>query len=146
MCCRTIVAPLVPEIAVAQLTLGMFKPAYTAAGSEYPTLWERRVDEENCRVTVSIAGQHFEVNISPSISAYDQHLGKRITASLYFEIAALYAEKVGGDVIQRATVLGCKDDFQESSLRLASYPSLPLSFERICKGFQHVLLDDHHKH
>jgi hypothetical protein len=141
MCCRTVVHPLEIDTALAVLQIGLFKPSYTAAGSEYPTLWERVIGEENSRVTVSLAGQHFEINISPSISAYDQHLGKRITASVYFEISAKYAEKVGGEIIQRATVLGCKDDYQESALVIARYPVMPMSFERVCKGFQHVLLN-----
>ena len=146
MCCRTIVRPLEPSLAIAILQIGQFKPRYTAAGAEFPTLWERDINEEGNRVTVSIAGQDFEVNITPSISTYEQHAGKRITAGLYFEIAAKYAEKVGGEVIQRATVFGCKDAQQEATLHLASYPSIPLSFERVCKGFQAVLLGPHHLH
>lgn len=140
MCCRTVVNPLHIPIALSILQIGMFKPSYTADGSEWPTLWERVIGEENARVTVSIAGQNFEINISPSISTFDQHLGKRITAGVYFEIAAKYAEKVGGEIIQRATVLGCRDEHQESSLLLASYPSSPMMYEKICRGFQQILM------
>lgn len=67
-------------------------------------------------------------------------MGKRITAGVYFEIAAKYAEKVDGEIIQRATVLGCKDDYQESALVVARYPSMPMTYDRICKGFQHILI------
>lgn len=140
MCCRTIVQPLHIPLALAVLEIGQFKATYTATGSEWPTLWERVVSEENSRVTVSLAGSSFEINISPSISAYDQHMGKRITAGVYFEIAAKYAEKVDGEIIQRATVLGCKDDYQESALVVARYPSMPMTYDRICKGFQHILI------
>ncbi|HEY4685287.1 MAG TPA: hypothetical protein VII57_04490 [Dehalococcoidia bacterium] len=59
---------------------------------------------------------------------------------MYFEIAAKYAEKVDGEVIQRATVAGCKLTDRPHELVLARYPSLPLSFDRICAGFQAVLL------
>ena len=55
-----------------------------------------------------------------------------------FEIAARYAEKVDGEVIQRSTVTGCT--VGPNSLVIASYPSAPLSYERVCKGFQAVLL------
>ena len=140
MCCRTVVNPLDIKTALAVLEIGMFKPSYTAAGSEFPTLWERRIDEEGNRVTVSLAGQSFEINITPSISTFDQHLGKRITAGVYFEIAAKYAEKVGGEILQRATVLGCKEAHQEATLLIASYPSKPMMYDRICKGFQQVLM------
>jgi len=143
MCCRTIVNPLVPELALAILEIGMFTPTYMAAGWTWPTAWERTIPEESSRVTVSLSGTSFEINISPSISTYDHHLGKRITAGIYFEIAAKYAEKVGGEIYQRATVLGCKDAYQESSLLIGSYPSLPMTFDRVCKGFQVVLLGHH---
>ncbi len=142
MCCRTHVSPLDIPTALAILEIGQFKPSYTAAGSEYPTLWERLVEEENCRVTVSINGQSFEVNIAPSISHYDHHANKRITAGVYFEIATKYAEKVGGEMVQRATVLGCKEEMQESSLVVAHYPLMPMSFERVCRGFQEVILGE----
>lgn len=140
MCCRTVVNPLDIPTALAVLAIGQFKGVYTASGSDYPTLWERVIREENARVTVSLAGQNFEVNISPSISEFAQHLGKRVTAGVYFEIAAKYAEKVSGEVVQRATVLGCKDDYQEAALRIANLPLMPLNFERVCKGFQAVIL------
>ena len=56
-------------------------------------------------------------------------------------IAAKYAEKVGGEIIQRATVLGCKGGDRPQELVVARYPNLPMSFERICPGFQAVLLE-----
>lgn len=140
MCCRTHVQPIHIPTALAILEIGMFKPTYKAESSDFPTLWERRIDEENSRVTVSLAGQSFEINITPSISAYEQHAGKRITAGVYFEIAAKYAEKVGGEIIQRATVMGCRLENEDSALLLASYPSIPLMYDRICNGFKAVLI------
>ena len=50
---------------------------------------------------------------------------------------------VGGEIIQRATVVGCKAGDRPQELIVARYPSLPLSFERICPGFQAVLLEGH---
>jgi hypothetical protein len=84
-----------------------------------------------------------ELNISPAISVFAHHYGKRIAASVYFEIAARYAEKVGGEIVQRATVAGCKGVHAPPELVIARYPAMPMSFERICPGFRAVLLDGH---
>lgn len=82
-----------------------------------------------------------ELNISPAISVFAHHHGKRLAAGVYFEIAAKYAEKVGGEIIQRATVVGCKSGDHPQELIIASYPHLPMNFERICAGFRSVLLE-----
>ena len=147
MCCRTSVYPLDPALAAAVLQIGHFEP--TVLHSEElgiaPT-WQRVIPEEGTTVTASLAGGTFEISISPSISTFDHHLGKRVTASVYFEICAKYAEKVGGEIVQKATVVGCKDSAQGSGLLVARYPSLPMSFDRVCHGFQAVLLGGHDSH
>jgi hypothetical protein len=131
------------------LTIGRFNPKDGALlESGIPMTWQRAIEEEGTFVTVSLAGGVFDLTISPSISSFDHHLGKRITAGVYFEISAKYAEKIGGEVVQRATVAGCRAE-DGAGLIIARYPSMPLSFERICHGFQHVLLpgcDDHEGH
>lgn len=142
MCCRQHVSPIDIPTALAVLEIGQFKPIHTAANFEFPTLWERAVPEENSRVTVNLSGQTFEINIAPSISSFDQHAGKRITAGIYFEIGAKFAEKVGGEIIQRATVLGCRASDAESALVLAHYPVMPMNFERVCAGFRAVILGE----
>lgn len=147
MCCRTVVRPLDPELVRATLTIGQFKPVYFAP--EQPDLarrWERDVPQEDATVTVHVVNDGIELSISPAISHYDHHMGKRIAAGIYFEIAARYAEKVGGTVIQRATVEGCTSGQGSKELLLASYPTMPLSFERICDGFQVAILGEEHVH
>ncbi|HWO72741.1 MAG TPA: hypothetical protein VNN21_04215 [Dehalococcoidia bacterium] len=139
ICCRTSVYPLDHRIAVAVLQVGQFRPTFWPPGSDYASTWERSIPEEGTKVTASLAGDALDLTIAPSISAYVQHSGKRITAGVYFEIAAKYAEKVGGKVIQRATVTGCKSA-GDSGLLLAHYPDLPLTFDRVCSGFQSVLM------
>ena len=99
------------------------------------------IPEEGTIVNASISDESLELNISPAISVFAHHAGKRIAASVYFEIAAKYAEKVGGEIIQRATVVGCKNGDHPQELVIARYPSLPMSFDRICSGFRAVLLD-----
>jgi hypothetical protein len=143
MCCKTSVHPLDSELAATILTIGQFVPASIPSdGLEVPRFWKRDIPEENATVNVSLTGGCFEISIAPSISNFDHHLGKRITAGVYFEISAKYAEKVGGEIIQRATVVGCKLSDQGTGLVIARYPSMPMSFERVCAGFQQVLLND----
>ena len=127
-------------MAASILRVGQFfpKPGCT---EEYgvPLSWARHIQEEGTVVTVSLSGGIFDLTISPSISSFDHHIGKRVTAGVYFEIGAKYAEKVDGEIVQRATVVGCKS-VDGSGLVIARYPSMPLSFDRICHGFQAVLL------
>jgi hypothetical protein len=145
MCCKTSIRPLDSKLAAMILEIGRFQPAsMSAADIEVPRFWKREIPEENATVTVSLTGDCMEVSIAPSISNFDHHLGKRITAGVYFEIAAKYAEKIGGEIIQRATVVGCKDNAQSGGLLVARYPSMPISFDHVCAGFQQVLLNDGH--
>lgn len=141
MCCRLSVFPLVPEVARDILLIGLFKPVYWhPLHPDVAINYERAVPEESCVVNANITGDSLELNISPAISAYAHHAGKRVTASIYFEIAAKYAEKVGGEIIQRANVVGCKQGDDLSGLVLARYPSQPMMWEKICSGFRAVLL------
>jgi len=141
ICCRTSVYPLETSLAATILTIGQFRPKTTSAEEAgIPLSWQRYIEEEDAVVTVSLAGGVFDISISPSISAFEHHLGKRITAGVYFEISARYAEKVGGEIVQRATVIGCKESASSAGLVIARYPSMPMTFDRICHGFQAVLL------
>jgi hypothetical protein len=124
------------------LETGLFKPVYWQNGGPlYAANWERAVPEEGTVVNVSLSGETLELNISPAISVFAHHAGKRLAAGICFEIAAKYAEKVGGQILQRATVVGCKSGERSQELLIANYPGLPMSFDRICTGFQTVLLD-----
>jgi hypothetical protein len=143
MCCRTSVYPLDLPTALAVLEIGLFRPAFSSIPSEIPLSWERYIEEEGTKVTVSLAADSFDLSISPPISAFVHHMGKRVTASMYFEMGAKYAEKVGGEIVQRATVVGCKSTQQGPALIVARYPQLPMSFDRVCAGFQAVLLEGH---
>lgn len=147
MCCRTIVRPLNLDLARATLTIGQFRPVFFAPDRPEQALrWERVVAEEGATVTVHVVKDALELSISPAISVFDHHLGKRITAGIYFEIAARYAEKVGGVIVQRATVEGCTAGETTKELLLASYPSMPLSFDRICAGFRETILGEAFHH
>jgi hypothetical protein len=147
VCCRTVVRPLDIELAKATLTIGQFTPVYFSPEQpDFAMRWERAVPEEGAVVTVHVIRDALELSISPAISAFHHHLGKRIAAGIYFEIAARYGEKVGGVVIQRATVEGCTAGQSSKELLLASYPAMPLSFDRICAGFQETILGEAHHH
>ena len=147
MCCRMVVRPLNPELLRATLTIGQFQPAHFGPEStEMATRWERQIPEEGATVTVHVVNDGIEISISPAISHYEHHMGKRLAAGVYFEIAARYAEKVGGTVVQRATVEGCTTGPESKELLLASYPAMPLRFDRICDGFQAAILGEEHLH
>jgi hypothetical protein len=45
-------------------------------------------------------------------------------------------------VIQRATVEGCTSGQGTKELLLATYPTMPLNFNRICDGFQETFLGE----
>lgn len=142
--------PLDIELAATILVIGQFQPNSGAKVPELPInnkdgvplYWKRLVPEENCTVSVSLSGSIFEASISPSISNMDHHKGKRITAGIYFEICAKYAEKVGGEVIQKATVVGCKLSEQGTGIVIARYPSMPMLWQNVCNGFQTELLSE----
>ncbi len=136
-CCRATVRPIVPEIARAILATGRFIPMGDSAAAVY---WQRSIPEENTIVKAEIHTDSLSVSISPAVSVYEHHHGKRITAGVYLEIAAKYAEKVGGEIIQHATVPGCVDDGKKDRL-LAQYPDTPLQFSQVCKGFQEEFMN-----
>lgn len=158
MCCTTQVYPLDKKLAVPILIIGQFLPIFWDTtrdvrdliemdAQDVPASWVREIPEEGCRVTVNLVSNKFEAKISPAISAADHHIGKRITAGVYFEIAAKYAEKIDGEIKQLSTVTLCRPpEGSESSLLLAHYPELPMDFSRICVGFQSVMLPQGHSH
>ncbi len=143
MCCKTSVYPLDPSLVAAVMTIGRFHPTRWR-DSGLPVAWERVIEEEGTLVVASLQESCLDLNIRPAVSVFSHHTEKRIAASVYFEIAAKYAEKVNGTVLQRATVMGCRDAEHGAELTLARYPEMPLSFERVCPGFQAVLLGHSH--
>ncbi|HXH21476.1 MAG TPA: hypothetical protein VNN10_05565 [Dehalococcoidia bacterium] len=142
MCCRTHVYPIHLEVAASILSTGQFRPLYYRAGSQIAITWERAVPEEGIVVGAALTEDSLQLTISPAISTFADHFGKRVGAGIYFEIAARYAEKVAGEVIQRATVAGCRRDGHSQELVIARYPRYPLDFEKICAGFQAAILQD----
>lgn len=132
--------PLDLDIAQAVLKIGLFKPTYFLP--DQPTIaisWERDLPEEGTKVTVGLVDGGFIISISPSISVYSHHEHKRLASSVCFEIAAKYAEKVDGEIIQRGLVAGCRASGVSGDVILAKYPSEPLLWDNICKGFAEVL-------
>ena len=141
MCCRTVVEPLVPDIARVILTIGQFVPQGDPAAA---VTWRREVPEEGCNVTVTLAGNEFQASITPSISHYAHHEGKRVTGGIYFEICVRYAEKVQGRITQKSNVTGCSEPGSHFTEHvIAEYPANPMSWETICNGFQSVILHAH---
>ena len=143
ICCRTSVYPLDLKTAVSILTVGLFKPVYWLPNRpDVAVNWERAIPEEGTVVNASLSEDSLELNLSPAISVFAHHLGKRLTASVYFEIAAKYAEKVGGEIIQGSNVVGCSEEPGVNNLLIAHYPEMPLQFSRICEGFRALILGE----
>ena len=90
----------------------------------------------------TIMPDSLELSLNPPISVYAHHAGKRISAGVYFEIAARFAQKVNGTIIQRALVPGCSAIGETGSrdLVVANYPNTPLTWDRICPGFAEELM------
>lgn len=132
MCCKMLVTPVDKELAYALLPTGLFVPFSVNE-------WRRGVPEENAYVRVSIGEDGVHFSILPTITMYAHHHGKRITAGIYFEMAAKYAEKCDGKIIQQSNIAACISDSTAEKL-LAVYPNYPLDWNSVCKGFQEEIL------
>ena len=136
------IVPLDLKIAVAVLTTGQFIPTYTLPDEDaIPLIWQRDIPEEATAVAATFDGLSLSLSLLPAVSDYAGHAGKRIAASVYFEIAAKYAEKVGGTIVQHSNVGACKGVYGTTTEHLlADYPFMPLGYERVCPGFRSELL------
>ena len=136
MCCRLTVFPLDPELAVSILALGMF----TLVEGQ-TTTWRRIVPEEGTAVNAILVPESnaLRLELSPPVSQYMHHADKRIAGGIYFEIAAKYAEKVGGQIKQLSNVIGCTEGGVAEHI-LAQYPDIPLLWEQVCPGFRETIL------
>ena len=143
MCCRLTVRPLNPEIASELLRIGLFIPTFTAPNSLYPTGWERKIVAEGTAVQAVLHPDDFNLslNLLPPVSSYPDHARHRLAAGCYFEMAARIAERVDGEIIQQATVVGCKAADGSLERLIASYPSQPLDFSKVCNGFRELFLN-----
>jgi len=136
---------MVPEVAVAILSVAQLHPELgdlqLTQRSIISGLWERAIAEEGSRVKARIDADALRLWCVPVIHHYAQHAQRRMAASVYFEVAAKYAEKVHGTITQHQNVAGCTADGTRS-LVVARYPNLPLRWDRICAGFREALLGD----
>jgi hypothetical protein len=136
MCCRLTVAPLDPEVAAAILALGLFAPS-----ANMPNTWQRAIEEERTTVKAIFMpdSNSLRLELSPAVSHYDHHAEKRMASGVYFEIAAKYAERVGGRITQLSNVVGCVEGGIAEHI-LAQYPEIPMLWERVCPGFRETIL------
>lgn len=136
MCCRLTVSPLDPEVAAAVLAVGLFVPVDGVTGT-----WRRLIPEEGTTVNAIFVPESrvLRIELTPSVSQYAHHAEKRIASGVYFEIAAKYAEKVGGTIKQLSNVTGCTEGGVSEHV-LAQYPASPLCWEQVCPGFRETIL------
>ena len=136
MCCRLTVTPLNPDVASAVLSVGMFAPLEGIS-----TTWRRPIPEEGTAVNAIFVPESnsLRLELTPSVSQYAHHAEKRVASGVYFEIAAKYAEKVGGRITQLSNVSGCTEGGVSEHV-LAHYPETPLLWEQVCPGFRETIL------
>lgn len=135
MCCRTRVVPIVSEIAIAQLEIGQFVPYGNS-------VWRRQVPEEDAYVAAVVSDEGLILSLTPAVSSMAGHHNKRITASIMYEVAARYAEKVNGLVTQEGiNVAECRGAGY-SSRTLAVYPETRLDYSLLCPGFKAEFLGE----
>ena len=127
-------SPFDREIAETVLRLGLFIDGGLGNLKRY-------IAEEQVTVVAQFMNDSLELSLQPSIGVWEHHMGKRIAGGVYFEIAAKYAEKVGGEIVQHANILQCQDGGGSDHL-LASYPSMPLQWAKVCPGFRAVILGE----
>jgi hypothetical protein len=125
VCCKSETTPLIPDVAETILAIGQFVP------NDEGTAFYRDVGES--RVTAYLTGDKLTLSITPAVSIDSHHEGKREAASVYFEIAARYAQRVNGQIKQCSTIQTCG---QERERVIAQYPELPLAFSSVCPGFR----------
>jgi len=131
------VKPIDPEIARAVLLVGQFTQQFEGMDT-----YSRSIPEEGASVTATIQADALALQINPTISMMSHHSDKRIAASVYFELAAKYAEKVDGTVTQLSNIGACVEDGISMKV-LAQYPEHPLDWAKICVGFAEVLAGGH---
>ena len=141
MCCSLSISPLDQDIATALLTIGLFLPTFMPPTGGAPIRWERMLEEEGTSVAATFSVDSLDLHISPSISVYAQHANKRHAAGVFFELAAKYAERVQGTIVQHANIGLCKAELDGQGDRLlATYPLQRLDFLQICPGFRELFI------
>jgi hypothetical protein len=127
--------PIVSEIAIAQLEIGQFVPYGNS-------VWRRQVPEEDAYVAALVGDDGLVLSVNPAVHSWEGHHNKRITASIMYELAARYAEKVNGLVTQEGiNVAECRGAGY-SSRTLAVYPETRLDYSLLCPGFKAEFLGE----
>lgn len=123
------------ELAETILAIGLFKKLHDFE-------WYRELPEEGTTVNANLITDHLTLTISPAVSTFMGHLNKRHAAGVVFEIAAKYAERVQGTIIEHANVVGCKPSLEVSERLLAVYPDTHLDFLQLCPGWQATFMGE----
>ena len=135
MCCRLSIQPLRLNIAESVLTIAQF--------NQVGTEWQRAVPEEECVVIaqLDIGEGKLRLMMRPAISGPNHHENRRVSAGIYFEVAAKYAEKVDGIVEQHGLVVPCRTPIGPLTKTIAVYPDRRLAWDNVCAGFQKEIIN-----
>jgi len=132
LCCLITVKPLDKVIAETILRVGQF-----TLSKEGGWLFEREV-EEKAWVLAGFEGDHLKLTLRPGVHTMADHLPRRLMAAVMFEIAARYAEKVGGVISQHSNIGECRTEHGQDAV-IAHIPVRPFRLEDVCLGFREVL-------
>ena len=136
MCCSVTVKPFDRKLAETILAVGLFEVNKTNV-VEYV----RDVPEEHSLVAANFNDHELRLTIRPAINNMQQHIGKRVTASIMFEIAWRYAEKLGSDaeIWQLSNIGECLVEHGTNNM-IAKIGLKPFQWNDVCLGFRREIL------
>ena len=137
MCCQVRVRPVNKAIAAEVLEVGQFSPE--PKEPEWP--WVRAIPEEGTMVLARVDSGSLMLTLRPGVHTHADHATRRLAASVMFEIAWRYAEKVNGEVWQVANIQKCREERGETVM-IARFPLQPFKWDDVCPGFQAVILGE----
>ena len=137
MCCRVTIEPVSPNLHEV-LHLAGFAPISR-------DFWDREIRQNDLLLsTVRAENKFTHVNLSlrPSIASHDlsHHVRHAAAGSIMFKVAMTLAEACGGTITQEGLMGQCLDANGDEKRLLAQYPTMPLTFDRLCLGFSEVLM------
>ena len=133
ICCRIDITPLDEAIAAQVAEDAGFKHWFTDGKMQ------RYVKRVGAAYTVNFTIDPYNNGIftllMPSIQDLAGHKRANMAASVAFHVASMYAEKVGGVMVQDNLSIDCRGENKTYRLTVARYPEQPLKHSQLCYGF-----------
>ena len=139
MCCRVTIEGRGPRHNDI-IHLSGFKPGTSGWPGDQSSSTKIRELGDGTWLTLREDSGKTTINIYPAISEYAHHLPRREAGALMFKVGAFLAEDAQSKLVQEASVGMCLIERNVSSLTIAMYPEMPLTFDNLCRGFREVFL------